>query len=126
MTKLLNNINLLIVDDDATNRLLLTIYLIDSGMNITEAISGEDAINILNKNKNFDIILMDIRMPGLDGIEVSEFIKTKMKLNISIISMSASHNVDDLDKLYELGITSHILKPITRKKLISIIESKLK
>lgn len=122
----MKNKKILLVDDDESNRLLVTLNLKKFNMEIIEAVDGIDALNKLKENKNFDLILMDIRMPNMDGVEVSNIIINEMKLNIPIIIMSASTDIYNMSRMYDIGITSYILKPITKNKFLNIIINNLK
>ena len=122
----MKNKRILLVDDDESNRLLVTLNLKKFNMEIIEAVDGIDALNKLKENKNFDLILMDIRMPNMDGVEVSNIIINEMKLNIPIIIMSASTDIYNMSRMYDVGITSYILKPITKNKFLNIIINNLK
>ncbi len=92
----------LLVDDDESNRLLVTINLNRYDITVVEAINGKDALSKLQNDNIFDLILMDIRMPYMDGIETSKIIINEMKLNIPIIMMSASTDIYEMNDLCEL------------------------
>jgi CheY-like chemotaxis protein len=116
----------LLVDDDESNRLLVTINLNRYDITVVEAINGKDALSKLQNDNIFDLILMDIRMPYMDGIETSKIIINEMKLNIPIIMMSASTDIYEMNDLCELGIKNYILKPITQHKILKTIINTLK
>ena len=112
---------LLIVDDEILIREVIKEYANVEGYETTEAKNGEEAIEIIKKDSNFDLIIMDIMMPKLDGFSASKEIK-KIK-NIPIIMLSARG--EEYDKLsgFSLGIDDYITKPFSPKELIARIKA---
>lgn len=114
--------NILIVDDEEMIRKLIRKYAEFDGHKVTEASDGMDAV-IKFKNGNFDIILMDIMMPELDGFSASREIRKTS--NIPIIMLSARG--EEYDKLFgfELGIDDYVVKPFSPKELIARVNAVL-
>ncbi len=106
-------INLLMVDDSATNLLALEAILQAPDRNLVSASSGEDALRYLLTNE-VAVILMDVYMPGLDGLETAELIRGRDKSrNIPIIFLTAdSTGGRHLSRGYSLGAVDYIVKPI--------------
>lgn len=106
----------LIVDDECKIREVIREYAEFEGFHVTEANNGMEAINLC-KNNDFDIIIMDIMMPKIDGYYASREIK-KIK-DIPIIMLSARG--EEYDKLYgfEIGIEDYVVKPFSPKELIA-------
>lgn len=120
MTK---NKKVLIVDDNALNRkvfehIIGQIYEYDSAENGIEAIEKV-------KNKNFDLILMDIQMPVLDGISALKIIKADQLTNSPVIAISAYASNDDRDYFLSTGFDDFIAKPITPRQLLETIENNI-
>lgn len=111
-----NSGKVLIVDDIDLNRKLLQEYLKTTPLEVVEAITGEEAIEKI-KGENFDVILMDIKMPVMDGYEASNIIK-KMKEELPIIALTASvihFHRDSRNNIFDDFLT----KPIEREALFS-------
>ena len=110
--------NILVVDDNLINREVASEILKNAGCKVEIAISGEEAIEKA-QNQRFDIILMDIQMPGMDGIKASNEIR---KLNLEhmpkIIAMTAYAMKEDESKFINLGMDDYLPKPIRAKSLI--------
>ncbi len=109
----------LVVDDNLINREVAKEILQKSGCNVTVAESGEDALALL-KNKTFEVILMDIQMPGMDGIETTKEIR---ELNLAnapkIIAMTAYAMKEDEERFLKLGMDGYLAKPIRASALIN-------
>jgi len=116
--------NLLIVDDNTTLRGVLLRDAGHWGMNVTEAGSGEEAINILSqRQKNYDYILLDSQMPDIDGFGVAQFIKTQRyqppPAIIMMLSSTAQRGI--VEKHADLSISIYINKPIGHNELIEAL-----
>ena len=115
--------NILIVDDEEMIRKLIRKYAEFDGHKVTEASDGMDAV-IKFKNGNFDIILMDIMMPELDGFSASREIRKTS--NIPIIMLSARGEEYDKINGFEIGIDDYVVKPFSPKELMLRIEAIMK
>ena len=116
----------LIVDDNATNRLILREILSVWDANITEAEGGKEAISIIksaySKNKPFDLVLLDYRMPEVDGIGVAKFLREQKNSDATtIIILSSDYKPNDLKQIDRYGIGAYLLKPVKRKELKNAI-----
>lgn len=113
-------IKILIVDDEYLIRNVIKEYCQNEGYKVDEAQNGEDAIDKVYEN-NYDLIIMDIMMPKLDGIKASKEIK-QIK-DIPIIMLSA--RTEEEDKLigFETGIDDYITKPFSPKELMARIKA---
>ncbi|HAQ37369.1 MAG TPA: hybrid sensor histidine kinase/response regulator [Saprospirales bacterium] len=109
---------ILVVDDVPFNRSLVLTYLENHNLQLFEAENGEMAIELCN-GYDFDLILMDIRMPGMNGYEATELIKNTRKLaHIPVIALTASTMKSDFDKVQYL-FEGYLRKPIQKKSLIN-------
>jgi len=107
---------LLLVDDNELNRFLIISFLKECNMKITEVGDGTDAVEILKKER-FDIILTDINMPIMNGIELINIIKNDLKLKIPIVIVTASDiKIENIDSLRI---------PIYKKDLIKMINKNI-
>ncbi|MGB5045812.1 MAG: response regulator, partial [Nitrospira sp.] len=112
----------LVVDDYPTNRLILRETLFGWGATVVEADSGEQAMEALEvslkSDAPFTLLLLDCRMPGMDGFEVIERIHADPRLsNLTIIMLASDRWADDIAKTYDLGLGGYLVKPIRRSDL---------
>ena len=119
------NIKILVVEDIKLNQLLMRTILDDYGFEYDIAANGKIAIEKL-KTKSYDIILMDLQMPEMNGFEATEYIRTKMNSQIPIIALSADVTTVDVEKCIAIGMNDYLSKPIDEKvlysKLVKIIK----
>jgi len=114
------NIKVLVVEDIVLNQLLMKTLLDDFGFENDIADNGKIAIEKL-QNKSFDIILMDLQMPEMNGFEATRFIRNKMNSQIPIIALTADVTTVDLEKCKAVGMNDYISKPIDERLLYSKI-----
>jgi len=120
----LANSSILLVEDNEINQDIILGLLDNSQINIDIASNGREAIVLYEENK-YDLILMDIQMPIMDGYEATQIIRNR-DLNIPIIALSANAMKDDIDKSREIGMNDHLTKPISTDKLYSVLVKYLK
>ena len=116
----IKNVKVLVVEDMALNQLLMKTLLDDFGFERDIASNGKIAIEKLQA-KDYDVILMDLQMPEMNGFEATEYIRTKMKSNIPIIALTADVTTMDLEKCKALGMNDYIAKPVDERLLYSKI-----
>jgi two-component system chemotaxis response regulator CheY len=117
--------SLLVVDDSATMRQLLcmTLTKVDgiTQANITEACDGEDALNKV-RSQNFDLVLTDIKMPRMDGLDFIRAVRSEMKdLKLPIIIISTKGADDDVKLGMSLGASGYLSKPISMPQLKELV-----
>jgi CheY-like chemotaxis protein len=100
--------------------MLLKIILDDFGFERDFAENGQVAIEKLQAN-SYDIVLMDIQMPVMSGLEATEYIRNVMKSTIPIIALTADVTMEDLEKCKAIGMNDHVAKPIDEKLLYTKI-----
>ncbi len=108
---------ILIVEDEITNYLVLENFLQKYNPEILWAKNGETAIDIVHSRKDIDLILMDIRLPGIDGMQATRTIR-QFNTNIPIIAQTAYALQEDIDRAFESGCDDLITKPINFELLI--------
>lgn len=114
----------LLVDDDIRNIYALSGLLEDSGMEVVHANDGQKALDALNDASNFDIVLMDIMMPVMDGYEACRKIREMDKYrNIPIIALTAKAMKEDYQLCLDAGASDYLSKPIDGNRLLSIIRA---
>jgi len=116
----IKNIKVLVVEDIALNQLLMKTLLDDFGLDRDIAENGEIAIEKL-QNKSYDVILMDLQMPVMNGFEATEYIRNKMHSKIPIIALTADVTTVDLAKCKAVGMNDYIAKPVDERLLYSKI-----
>jgi CheY-like chemotaxis protein len=116
----IKNIKVLVVEDIALNQLLMKTLLDDFGFDRDIASNGKIAIEKL-KTKDYDIILMDLQMPEMNGFEATEYIRNTMNSKIPIIALTADVTTVDLAKCKAVGMNDYITKPVDEKILYSKI-----
>jgi signal transduction histidine kinase/CheY-like chemotaxis protein len=116
----------LIVDDNATNREIAREMVVSVGAIVVEAESGAEAIAAFKRaddmNDPFKMILLDMRMPGMDGLEVATQIRHLVHGGAPLILMLSSDDLKpQLSRLRESGLNAYLVKPITRRELFEAI-----
>ncbi len=114
------NISVLVVEDIALNQLLMKTLLDDFGFDRDIAANGKIAIEKM-QNKTYDIILMDLQMPEMNGFEATEYIRTTLKSDIPIIALTADVTTTDLEKCKAVGMNDYLAKPVDDRLLYSKI-----
>ena len=118
------NRNILLVEDDDLNIFLIKKLSILWGINVEIAKNGKKAIEIL-KTKTFDLILMDVQMPLMDGLKATKYIRENLKIVTPIIGLTANAVKSDKQKCLNAGMTAYITKPFDadylKQKMIDLI-----
>jgi len=119
------SVKLLLVEDNHTNRLVSVAMLNKLGYNVDIAVNGQEAVTIL-KNKNYDLIFMDLQMPVLGGLEATRIIRDKTKKvknhEIPIIAMTADAMKGDREICLKAGMDDYIPKPIESEVVENILD----
>ena len=114
-------IKILLVEDNEMNRFIALQSLKITGCQITEATNGLEAIEKL-KEDAFDIILMDIQMPKMNGVEATEFIRLELNKEIPIIALTANAFKNDIDLYLSIGMTDYLIKPYKEEDLYRVVD----
>ena len=115
-------IKILVVDDEKSICDLIDLNLSASGYHCQSVQNGLDAIDLIEK-ENFDLILLDIMLPGADGYDVMEYIRP---LKIPVIFITAKHEVKDRVKGLKLGADDYLVKPFDVVELVARVEAVLR
>ncbi len=119
----LTGVNVLLVEDNEFNREIAEVLLTDAGVNVVSAVNGKMATEIYAAARPyaFDMILMDLMMPEMDGYEATEVIRNMGRADakqIPIIAMTASAFAEEIKRCKEVGMNEHIAKPLDIHKLM--------
>jgi PAS domain S-box-containing protein len=115
----------LLVDDNKDVLIYLNRILTDTGVSIVTARSGFEAIEIIKANPDIDVVLLDMQMPEMNGIETTREIR-KIRKNLPIIAQTAFIFEDDKDIILEAGCDACLIKPIRREHLLTVMSSFVK
>jgi len=115
----------LLVDDNKDVLIYLNRILTDTGVSILTARSGFEAIEIIKANPDIDVVLLDMQMPEMNGIEATKEIR-KIRKDIPIIAQTAFIFEDDKDIILEAGCDACLIKPIRREHLLTVMSSFVK
>ncbi|MDP3495913.1 MAG: ATP-binding protein [Hyphomonadaceae bacterium] len=118
----LRDARVLLTDDNAINRQVVRLFLQPHGAVITEATNGQEALDRL-ANEPFDLVLLDVHMPVMDGAEAIRRIRTSSEpwRDIPVIALTADAMVGDRERLIGMGMTGYVSKPIDQGELLSVI-----
>ena len=122
----LQNIHILLVEDNEMNQLVAQDILESFGANVVIAVNGQEAVELFAK-QYFDLILMDLQMPVMDGFAATTAIRaTAAGKKIPILAMSAAVMKADVDKVASSGMNDHIAKPIDIKNMTKVLTKWIK
>ena len=125
-TKPLQRLKILVAEDNSINQIIAKKLLTGLGASIDLVENGKEAVEKVNSNQ-YDIVLMDIQMPEMDGTEATKIIRTNQKFKcLPIIAMTANVLEDDVKSYKGFGINDHVSKPIDTDDLISKIQAHIK
>jgi len=112
-----NHFHILVVDDEAFNVELASVYLKEEGYNVSFALNAKGAIASVMK-KDIDLILLDINMPKVDGFEVCKILKSDEKMkNIPVVFLTAQTDIEYISRAFEVGGIDYIAKPFNGVEL---------
>ena len=122
----LQGVRTLVVDDHATNRLILRETLAALGAEVTDVGSGHEAIEEWRRAstslRSYELLLLDCRMPEMDGFQVVEEIRrTGVPQGLTIVMLASHHWADDIARTYDMGLGGYLIKPIRKSDLLQTI-----
>lgn len=117
--------SILVVDDSEDNILLVRVFLKKSGHTLTFAHNGEEAVNKITSGSVFDVVLMDVQMPIMDGYTATRAIRAWEQSNnrspVPVIALTAHAFAENERQTLEAGCSEHLTKPITKPRLLAAI-----
>ena len=114
---------LLIAEDDVSLRHITSAFFINNGFEVAEASDGIEACGLIRKNR-YDVIILDIMMPGKDGIEVCRFIRDSY--DVPVIFLTALGTESDIIDGYAVGADEYVTKPFSTKLLLAKVNALIK
>ena len=114
---------ILIAEDNDSNFILMT-YILKKYYQFERAKNGQEAVEMAEKN-TYDIVLMDIKMPIMDGLEATKAIKEKFP-NLPIIALTANAFDEDVQRSMQAGLNAHLSKPVEPDALFDTLETLIK
>ncbi|MHB8382358.1 MAG: hybrid sensor histidine kinase/response regulator [Candidatus Binataceae bacterium] len=122
---ILTGTRVLVVDDNSTNRLILREMLSSRGAEVDEAENGPSALERIEHARTsgipYKLILLDCRMPGMDGFEVAERIRAGAEQRLTVLMLSSDGLKDQLNRVRELHLDAYLVKPVRRADLFAAI-----
>lgn len=124
----LTDLHILVVEDNELNLEIAVFSLEAAGLNVSTAINGLEAVRLFEKSKpyEYDIILMDIMMPVMNGLDAAKAIRGLSRPDaptVPIIALSANAFAEDIQKSKNAGINEHLAKPLEMDKVLKVISS---
>lgn len=120
----MDKLKILVVDDESRMRKLVRDFLVKSGYEVVEAADGAQALDIFFKRNDFDLVILDVMMPKMDGWQVCREIRAYSRVPIIMLTAKA----DERDELlgFEMGVDEYIAKPFSPKILVARVEAILR
>ena len=118
---------ILVVDDEADLRDVIKLQLEQRGLNVLEAVDGQNAIDILKSGDNMvnvGLILCDIRMPKVNGVECIRFLREQAP-GIPVVVITGYPDSGLANDLMEKGVKEYLVKPVTKEKLLAVVEEQI-
>ncbi len=112
----------LVVEDNEINRKVMSYNLEPAGIITTMANDGKEAVKLLESGAQFDLIIMDLQMPKMNGFQATVYIRQKLKLHTPIIAMTASALKNEEVKCIQLGMNEYLTKPFAPEELFKLLE----
>ena len=118
-----SSIKVLVAEDNKTNQLVIKKTLEREGYQTTIVSDGKECVDLLEQDSGFNMIFMDIQMPEMDGIEATQFIRSKLNLtDVPIIAFTADVTKEMRQKISQFGMNGYVPKPIDIKELHTILD----
>ncbi|MEW9799204.1 response regulator [Alteromonas sp. CYL-A6] len=120
LTSAVNKVSILVAEDNDINAEVIKHMLSSEGYDVVIASDGQKAVDALTVD-HFDLVLMDLQMPVMDGIEATQKIRQQLVMNTPIIALTANAYAEDRDNCLAAGMNDFLTKPVTKEKLLRMI-----
>jgi CheY-like chemotaxis protein len=117
---ILRDKEILLVEDNRLNRLVASTILKIHHINVTEATNGQLAVELMKSN-HYDLVLMDMQMPVMDGLAATKIIRSEISASVPIVALTANALKGEQDKCMKAGMNDFITKPFDESKLLHVI-----
>lgn len=114
----------LIVDDEADIRALISITLTSAGYEVIEAEDGEQALEAMDSGQTIDLILCDVYMPNVNGLEAVTWFRSSYPA-IPVIVMTGKPDAQYAKRMFEQGVSLYLVKPLEQKTLLAAVQKAL-
>ena len=121
LQKSLKGLRILAVEDNELNRMVLQVILKKCEVVVSIAHNGQEAINLIQEQE-FDLVLMDVQMPIVDGLEATKYIREELKLTIPIIGLSANAMREEVEICKQAGMNDYLVKPYSERALVEVMK----
>ena len=121
LQKSLKGLRILAVEDNELNRMVLQVILKKCEVVLTIAHNGQEAIDLIQQQE-FDLVLMDVQMPIVDGVEATKYIRNELKMIIPIIGLSANAMREEVEICKQAGMNDYLVKPYSERVLVEIMK----
>lgn len=118
---------ILVVDDEADVRDVIKLQLEQKGLNVLEAVDGQNAIDILKSGDNMvncGLILCDIRMPKVNGVECIQFLREQAP-GIPVVVVTGYPDTELATDLLKKGVKDYLVKPVEKEKLLAVVDEQI-
>jgi CheY-like chemotaxis protein len=121
LQKSLKGLRVLAVEDNELNRMVLQVILKKCEVVVSIAHNGQEAIDLIQE-KEFDIVLMDVQMPIVDGLEATKYIREELKFTTPIIGLSANAMREEVEICKQAGMNDYLVKPYSERALVEVMK----
>jgi PAS domain S-box-containing protein len=121
LQKSLKGLRVLAVEDNELNRMVLQVILKKCEVVVSIAHNGQEAIDLIQE-KEFDIVLMDVQMPMVDGLEATKYIREELKFTTPIIGLSANAMREEVEICKQAGMNDYLVKPYSERALVEVMK----
>jgi PAS domain S-box-containing protein len=121
LQKSLKSLRILAAEDNELNRMVLQVILKKCEVVVTIAHNGQEAINLIQE-QDFDLVLMDVQMPIVDGLEATKYIREELKMTIPIIGLSANAMREEVEICKQSGMNDYLVKPYSERALVEVMK----
>jgi len=120
--EIFKGVKILVAEDNVINQKVIFGLLSTSGIDVTMANNGQEALDILEKDKNFSMVFMDAHMPVMDGFQATRIIRKNPNYeNIPIVALSGDIAADDVKNMFNAGMEAHLEKPLKMDALFDVL-----